>query len=897
MDVYVDVGSGSMPLPEFLGGVSMQLGILTGFFFSISLLCFLCRKRGGVSERIAACSGGFGGLTLVCLAAILIYWVIASAEPITLSQLTNAFSWDCSGVGCWDSSTTMSLFFGWTAAAVLGLVCCCCAVCVASTHSAILTNRECHLRYESRVNKEVEKINNDADLDEDPELGMFWGEAVGYFGQVTLLDLVPPKARDAYEPTRVESTVEDERGRRRPWQEGDAGQSKVSHVLVDIGRGESGTSSVTSTARTDLLLELERTEESHASTRSSSRQERASQQEVTASSVQQETAPDENADKAEWCCWRRSQPDEPQIATGLRWHNVGQIQPDKGYALKHAEALSEALEKHSNDAATPAADAGAGEGWVSQLSPLAALRRFSLGSDATFSKEQWDAFGIPSVRAHHFIQVGDSYWQPAEAGKARWWRWRPMRPAAQRVGRDLERKLPLTKLKAWRKEGGEEQFKELTSNHVVEMNRLRQPLKWRLTAEDPASGSPPRPPLLLPQREHKWLYAELIKATEQASGLKWCRVDKEKPKTGTELTPKSPGLEAVLQGKTALGMKWRNIGEVQPTRGRALAATGLLWRRIVTKPTQGQELTNERLSAALKRKVKVDFVKAEMRSFSQVEWDAFGILCGRDDLRPTNLRPSHFIQSGENYFQPAIDAAGAALADALHRRSEFTRAEWTALSSTLSIKDLRYDDFIKSGANYYVPDHPAETTFTEAEWDAVNVPDLRVHHFVKAGDYYFRPADKGARAHVADSKKTPVVHSFARADWRKHAGEKLQEVLSEMYVKVERQDEQPLFWVPAGPAFFKPITKLESREKVVMRMQEEVRACAHLFVPHVYVYLLSPASAVARNHRSTLRRRAMRDCDASLVRHARISGCYSLLPSPGASPRGGYSWKTAAKAT
>ena len=65
------------------------------------------------------------------------------------------------------------------------------------------------------------------------------------------------------------------------------------------------------------------------------------------------------------------------------------------------------------------------------------------------------------------------------------------------------------------------------------------------------------------------------------------------------------------------------------------AASGLKWRKAKSeKPSNGQELMNEKLAEALATKTE----------FTQAEWDAFGIEV---------LHMDHFIQSGASCFQPA----------------------------------------------------------------------------------------------------------------------------------------------------------------------------------------------------------------------------------------------------
>jgi hypothetical protein len=67
---------------------------------------------------------------------------------------------------------------------------------------------------------------------------------------------------------------------------------------------------------------------------------------------------------------------------------------------------------------------------------------------------------------------------------------------------------------------------------------------------------------------------------------------------------------------------------------RFVLAPGLQWRNAGDKkPSKGEELTHERLAAALERTTQ----------FTHEEWNAFGI---------ANLRINHFIQSGASYFLP-----------------------------------------------------------------------------------------------------------------------------------------------------------------------------------------------------------------------------------------------------
>src|SRR6056300_1410579 len=82
------------------------------------------------------------------------------------------------------------------------------------------------------------------------------------------------------------------------------------------------------------------------------------------------------------------------------------------------------------------------------------------------------------------------------------------------------------------------------------------------------------------------------------------------------------------------GLTWRNIGQTPPKEELGVEelilehASGLRWRNIgAATPKEGTELTNPKLSDALKGKT----------WFTYKEWDSFGI------LEPLKL--SHFIKS------------------------------------------------------------------------------------------------------------------------------------------------------------------------------------------------------------------------------------------------------------
>ena len=67
------------------------------------------------------------------------------------------------------------------------------------------------------------------------------------------------------------------------------------------------------------------------------------------------------------------------------------------------------------------------------------------------------------------------------------------------------------------------------------------------------------------------------------------------------------------------------------------SASGLRWASVgLTKPAQGQELSNNVLSASLQSKTE----------FTQREWDNFGV---------KDLRSDDYIKAGDCYYRPHDD--------------------------------------------------------------------------------------------------------------------------------------------------------------------------------------------------------------------------------------------------
>jgi hypothetical protein len=165
--------------------------------------------------------------------------------------------------------------------------------------------------------------------------------------------------------------------------------------------------------------------------------------------------------------------------------------------------------------------------------------------------------------------------------------------------------------------------------------------------------------------------------------------------------------ETVLRRK-ASGRKWLNTGSADPT------TLGLKWQGVGdTQPTEGRQLTNSMLAAALASKTAAaeEQQLTKVVEFTKEDLDSFDV---------TGLRSTDFMEAGGSYFKPTASTAqildNPRLADALMHKTEFT----------------------------------------QQEWDAFGVHDLGMHHFVKSGDSYFRPAGTEAQADVRVLR--PLAH-------------------------------------------------------------------------------------------------------------------------------------------
>ena len=168
---------------RILAILAMFLSFVVAMLCFISATCFVCRRRSSAkSEACAACTGSAACCAFALLAIILVWWAIASADPISMDEFSSLSTWDCSSIdGCWTSGTTMALFLSWTGMALFSCVCCGCALCIASNDSEVLVNPRCHDRYEHPANKKTSAIQNEMDkIDDDSELGLIWGPAIGH---------------------------------------------------------------------------------------------------------------------------------------------------------------------------------------------------------------------------------------------------------------------------------------------------------------------------------------------------------------------------------------------------------------------------------------------------------------------------------------------------------------------------------------------------------------------------------------------------------------------------------------------------------------------------------------------------------------------------------------------
>ena len=136
----------------------------------------------------------------------------------------------------------------------------------------------------------------------------------------------------------------------------------------------------------------------------------------------------------------------------------------------------------------------------------------------------------------------------------------------------------------------------------------------------------------------------------------------------------------------ASGLKWLNAGSADPTW-----TLGSKWLAVGdTQPTEGRQLTNSMLAAALASKTAAAEEQPLTRvfDFTKEDLDSFGV---------TDMRSTDFIEAGGSYFKPTSSTAqifkNPRLADALMHKTEFTQQEWDAFG----VHDLGMHHFVKSG--------------------------------------------------------------------------------------------------------------------------------------------------------------------------------------------------------
>ncbi len=155
---------------------------------------------------------------------------------------------------------------------------------------------------------------------------------------------------------------------------------------------------------------------------------------------------------------------------------------------------------------------------------------------------------------------------------------------------------------------------------------------------------------------------------------------------------------------------------------------GLKWIKVGTSEgpvPQGQELKNYALAKKL-----ISGLKWLPDTEPGLKW-----------LPAGNTEPRHL----KHVRGPGMNL----LAEELTKKTEFTKKEW----ESFGIKDLRPDHFIKSGNSYFQPAGTECTvTFTIPQWDKLDIfknkgrddhidgiKELHVTHFVKEGCNYFKP--------------------------------------------------------------------------------------------------------------------------------------------------------------
>lgn len=99
-----------------------------------------------------------------------------------------------------------------------------------------------------------------------------------------------------------------------------------------------------------------------------------------------------------------------------------------------------------------------------------------------------------------------------------------------------------------------------------------------------------------------------------------------------------PMLQLHLKGITASDAAIKTTKDAVEANATTREASGLVWRYVGdAEPIQGSQLSNERLEMALMEKTK----------FTQSEWNGFAV-----HLEGGFLRMTHFVRSGDRYFQP-----------------------------------------------------------------------------------------------------------------------------------------------------------------------------------------------------------------------------------------------------
>lgn len=180
---------------------------------------------------------------------------------------------------------------------------------------------------------------------------------------------------------------------------------------------------------------------------------------------------------------------------------------------------------------------------------------------------------------------------------------------------------------------------------------------------------------------------------------------------------------ATLLKKPPSGLRWRRAGGSPPAKGRNLEnpklaealtkPTGLKWEEFVIgseEQQKGNEIHCEALAKALEAtKAKNDSQKV----FSEKEFKSFQV---------SELTLTSYILVGDSYFKPAVIL-----------QTEFTQKEWEDFGIT---EDLRPNHYVRSGDTYFTP---AETQISLKEWDELSMSDLHSDDFIKVGDVYFRP--------------------------------------------------------------------------------------------------------------------------------------------------------------